>query len=510
MEFYKVVAKIKYKENVFYVMINRACQKYFMKELADGSVIYPTLQEFKELYEIFNQKQALAAFKIGRDYQINPKLIAKGKKFAAVGLAVAVIGASVPGLVDRFRLPKNVIERQSEEEKETLEDFYRKAGYDFRSLAGYEDERMYRLHEYVISKEELRVIECQDFDEFARLMEIQSKPTYSEVWNTLLNNNEIDEKYKMWLLEGMENLEKKLPNMDLTVLNYNLKRLKLKAATDEEINRNKNLGERVGRFDAETGAAYFVDTEDDMFNKFVVLHEVLGHGISEAVVTRPAKDSFKMDESFDWTIHVSKEKIIVSDSIFVMKCFDEAKENGRDYDFFYVGQGFEEGKADLIAKFAMGDLMVLGSSYLEQSEELRIMCEACGLSLEEYISNGGAEILSQKMQENDVENSLSYIYASDIYTNAQKSGLVEVLDTNVGFKENITAFFKDYADNKMKNGADKKEIIEKFAKIVLASGEYTHYAFSNEKVMDYAKFIKENLIETVQVIDDSAQGEERE
>ena len=39
MEIFSVIAKIKYKDNLFYVLINRACQKYFSKDFDDGTII---------------------------------------------------------------------------------------------------------------------------------------------------------------------------------------------------------------------------------------------------------------------------------------------------------------------------------------------------------------------------------------------------------------------------------------------------------------------------------------
>ena len=57
MEIFKVIAKIKYKENFFYILINKACQIYFIKEFKDGSIIYPHEDEFNELANIFYKSQ---------------------------------------------------------------------------------------------------------------------------------------------------------------------------------------------------------------------------------------------------------------------------------------------------------------------------------------------------------------------------------------------------------------------------------------------------------------------
>lgn len=497
MEIFRAIARIKYKDNTFCVLINKKLQKYFIKELEDGSIMYPTEDEYKELIRIFNQKQELTAFfNIGKNYRIVPKVIAKG---VAIGALAVVLGV----MATPYSLNENEFgeyESTITEEKATLEGVYQKGGYDFHSLDGYEDYRIYRIHKAVGTKSGLRIIECQNFDEFSDFISTKSNPTYTDLIKTLKSNQNVDDKYKAWLLEGIKNLEKSLPDVNLTVLNYNLNRLKLKETTLEALNTD---GEKlVGRFDPETGEAYFIDAGDEESNKFVVFHEVLGHGISEATIERDAKDTIKFGEYTDFNIEINRERIVISDSIFIMKVLEQPiaiKQDGENsgglaenestehVEYFYIGQGIEEGKADIIAKMAMGNDKIKGHPYIEQSEQLRIMCEAVGLDFEDYISNGGAEILSQKMQENDVENSLIYIVANDSYVSAMKNGSIEIIDPRDTFKENILAFFKDYADNKIKSGESREEIVKKFSQILARGGDFIHSTFNGEEI-NYEEF----------------------
>ena len=67
MEIFRAIARIKYKNDTFCVLVNKICQMYFIKELEDGSVMYPTEDEYKELNYIFSKKQKLAFFNIGKN-----------------------------------------------------------------------------------------------------------------------------------------------------------------------------------------------------------------------------------------------------------------------------------------------------------------------------------------------------------------------------------------------------------------------------------------------------------
>ena len=76
METFKLIAKIKYKGQRFCILINRACQKYFIKELEDGSISYPTVEEFVELSDSLNnidRKMYFLGF--GEKYRFDPKVI---------------------------------------------------------------------------------------------------------------------------------------------------------------------------------------------------------------------------------------------------------------------------------------------------------------------------------------------------------------------------------------------------------------------------------------------------
>ena len=57
METYRVLLNISYKGKRFKVLSNKYYQKYFLRILDDGSLMYPTFDEFKELYQIYTTKK---------------------------------------------------------------------------------------------------------------------------------------------------------------------------------------------------------------------------------------------------------------------------------------------------------------------------------------------------------------------------------------------------------------------------------------------------------------------
>lgn len=491
METYKVVAKIKYKDKFFYVLVNKNCQIYFIKELSDGSIMYPNEKEFIELTEIFNKKQVLAKLDFHKEYKLVPQVIMGNKTLASVLIALTLTSCSV------VKAPAGDYEDPNQGSKKTeityeippIEKVLTDGGYEFHSLYNYDNKRIYRIHIMINVDTKTRTIECQNFDEFASYIETKAHPTYDDLIETVNSNPNITGKYKKWILEGLGNLAKNAPDLDLTVLNFNLSRLQLEEKTKEELVQMNDGKEMSGLFDPETGKAYFTKGDDLESSKFIFFHEVLGHGISEASFERdsePLADRLKMIKRIPVTVKdedIEKDKIEISTSMTVLKIFGIGNNRfGGNPIVSYVGQGFGEGIADQIAKYALDNENLQSHPYIESSEQFRIMTETVGMNLTEYISQGGAEILSKRMQENDVDDSLQYIIANDAYVTAMKECDIELVNENETFKANVMAFFKDYSDDKIARGNNKAKLVKRLSNILLEGGNYIYSTFSNETI----------------------------
>ena len=104
MEEFKVVMQILYKENKYLILLNTRHQKYFLKILYDEKLMYPTMQEFTELYNIFannkikqkcyqkdfQEKSSNLKFK-NKKLKFEPKIIL-GKTIISLATAISILG----------------------------------------------------------------------------------------------------------------------------------------------------------------------------------------------------------------------------------------------------------------------------------------------------------------------------------------------------------------------------------------------------------------------------------
>ena len=104
MEEFKVVMQILYKENKYLILLNTRHQKYFLKILDDEKFMYPTMQEFTELYNIF-EKNEIRNKCYQKDFQqaennskfnykklkFEPKIIL-GKTLVSLVTAISILG----------------------------------------------------------------------------------------------------------------------------------------------------------------------------------------------------------------------------------------------------------------------------------------------------------------------------------------------------------------------------------------------------------------------------------
>lgn len=497
MDIFRVVAEIEYKEKNFYVLFNRSCQKYFIREYEDGKISYPTEEEFVELSNIFNKdlsySQILKSLDMKKKYQFRPKVIAKtGKLITLLAALSLTAGCSTIPVV-----PHEVNEIQESLEMETWNNYRMqrtlKEGYEYDFIEEYEKEALYRLHIAYDFYSGEKTIYCRDFDEFGQYIDVVN-PSYDDVMKTIQNNPNINEKYQEWLIAGLNNLLQALPNLNLTVLNYNLNRLKIieddKSEQIAAMEKQERRGIKVGRFDSETGEIVVTKTGDEVTDKETFYHEVFGHGLSEASFEHEINE--KRLNSDGELVHVQKAKIIMSDKATVIHFVKNYPGSLGSL----IGGGLEEGKAEYIGLIALGDektQMKFKSEYIQQVEQLRIMLDTVGMSLENFISQGGPIALYHVMQDNDVNEALSYIEANDVFVSALKEEEITLYDDMEAFKNNLAAFFGDYMDDKISRGEDKQAIIGRLKQIMKKGDLY------QEPVINYDDFstqLEEGTIHT--------------
>lgn len=440
MEEFRILLEIEYKGNRYKILSNKKFQKYFLKILSDGTFIYPTMQEFEELsnifqknsiqrycYEITDKSKVKEKFQKGK-IKLEPKVIFEG---ALISLILALTIISNNSKANANNIPTNA------EQISISQTDLAKAGIQLEKING-------GVH---IITEFGNNIYCESIQEFNKYIEAQN-PTYDDIRAVLEGNENIAEEYKKIIQEGINNLEEKLPNMNLSVLYFNLSRMKIIEDTEENI-READGENTIAYFDKITGE---VVVNKDNVEDEILLHEALGHGSTSAIM-----------QYEDKTIYMGPDLTIYN-------------EDNNDVKLF--GQSFSEAEADIIAKIALGEKFAYKQSYAPISEQLRIFMETSGVDFTTVL-NKGTSYLVDEMYKNDIDNPLAYFESCDALCNAMKQGL-QIIQPEMSVKQNIRAFFEDYSDDKLKRGESVDSITNVIEKVMLDSDFCNLIVYNND------------------------------
>ena len=206
---------IRYKNNNYRIFANENGRRIFLKELAEGSYIYPDLKIYLELDKIYNSKDITIRY-------------LKNKTVAKI-INGALIIANLSSMAVGLNLIKNEIE--------------------------------IKIHNYEMKKYTYSSI---NYDT-ARILAYQSENSYE-----ILNNNKyISNNVKKYINAFIEQIEPL--NVDLTIFKRNLKDLKIVKKNKEEfeINHKENV---VAYFDVKNRTIFYKET----LSPETLYHE-LGH-----------------------------------------------------------------------------------------------------------------------------------------------------------------------------------------------------------------------------------------
>ena len=497
METFKIVAEVSYQNKEFYVLINRSCQKYFLRKLEDGSMIYPTMDEFKALFSKFNRTKVNYAMLKGfrERFNINPKIITKiGEKIILVSLSAAMVFSFASCTLMDDVIPVEETSQVASINNDT-KSFYERMGYKFEKIAGCE-EPYYIIRQSTDLSNGKKKIHIKDRAEFAKYAKTPLSPSYDEVIETLSKNDKVPDEYKKILLDGLRNMKEGLPDLDLTILNFNLNRLEIIKVTEEEMAEvtNKNFS---GMFNCLTAKVYFIGDEDDTLNTYTLLHECLGHASTEAEI-----EGIPIDEyvDFGFGYELKELGVVISDYDYTVRFVKSERENKKDDSIYgLLGFGLEEGKADAIANIAIDGTMI-GGPYEPADEMLRIILRTIDMDLTEFINNGGTAYLNRKMQEKGIDNSLQAITTIDIFDDIiqGKDDEFRITEGMPQIEQNMIEFIIDYAVDQIRSGKmTKKEVIAKFSDIISDSKlEIIHIYLDGIEDIDVSK-LEEDVIDSL-------------
>lgn len=465
MEEFKIVMQILYNENKYMVLLNSKHQKYFLRILCDNKFMYPTMEEFTELYNIFaNDKIKKKCYQ--KDFQVNesdskfkhkklkfePKIIL-GKTLISLVTAISILGTGqsvkaewnnqeiinkdkIQNQIDLIEKEADINQENSSNELITIEKF---APNEYKLLTGNSGKDLY----------------FDSVDEFSEYLD-EKKPTYQEIENKILQDRNIPQKYKEILIDGLENLKETMPNLNLSVLNQHLNRgLKIVEKTGKEIAEQEGKNS-IASFD-KLSSTIFINSKN--VNEETLLHE-LAHAITGIIMNKNEKN-----------IYTGTEAIIY---------FKEIE------DLQIYGSGFSEGIADIIASKALGDKEIQNGSYEPISEQLEVMLNTTKMTPTDFV-NKGTTIFIQKAKRMGIENVYHNINSCDMLCTALQEGMS--ITTELSVKQNLYDFLMEYATKQLEQGISKEKVVKSIDNAIFNTTFSNIVVFENGKTVESFEMI---------------------
>lgn len=456
METYRVLLNISYKGKRFKVLSNKYYQKYFLRILDDGSLMYPTFDEFKELYQIYTTKKYYdikkdedkivyhkdKGFTKQKKLKLDPKVIIEN---TLCSLSIAICAVEAGLLIQAFNISASTPKQISD--------------------------GVYILEKYT-DENGITAPICS-FSEFAEKLDVKD-PSYEQVKELIEQKDNLSNKYKEWLITGLDNIEQKLGDIDLSVLYYNISRMNIIDQDYDEMRENSMTNGTIAYFDPETG---IVAINEDEVDCQTLCHEVLGHGISEAYNEGKAYTSSKLT------------------------VYSKIEQYGVVYSY---GMAIEEAKAEMIGEIASGiPFGEYNSSYNQSMEFVRVCMETTGVTLQDLIQKG-VPYLIEKMKENDINYPIDHIENMDAFfitmLNSSDVLQVQLPGEEFNFKTALGRYMLDYVDDKITEGGDVETLSQEAFDIV--NDSYFEYVTDGESSVSMASVaaLAKNTIEVYEYV----------
>lgn len=305
---------------------------------------------------------------------------------------------------------------------------------------------------------EMRKIQ-KSYEEKCTPIEFKEYVSDKEVtWDDLkltIENTTFDEYHKNLLLRAIDNLKKHNFNMDLSVINYNLKNINViyKDLNDNKVSKEFNCFNHTLTIEK--------DIKDDKHD-IVFLHEVLGHGMTDAYIE-------------DKKVYCSIDK-----PTFIIG------ENNKYSGYTLFGEAFTEAMAQIIAITALDKQLSTEyrSAYDLTMVELLMLCKDNNCELYEY-ANYGVEYLIDKIDKNGFEH--SYDLIAQITSNLESSDFNEEPINTSGTL--MYAYLCNSLEKDIEKGYTIEEMNRHMQELFNYYGEYilTFKNANNDEIVAYNK-----------------------
>lgn len=241
---------------------------------------------------------------------------------------------------------------------------------------------------------------------------------------TTINNTNFNDYHKNLLIKGINNLEKHNFNMDLSVLNYNLK-------NTEIVTKNNDEKEVLGTFDAFNHKIEINENITGANYDIVFLHEMLGHGMTDAYI-----DDKQVYCSIDNPCYIIDE-------------------NNNHVGFTMYGQTLTEAMAQIIAVTALDKQPKeeYRCGYDLAMFELILLCKDNNINLPDYANNGVNKLINEMNKNNHLT---TYNVIAQINSNHEASILNETPE--ILSSEIMYTYLCETIDESYNNGKNLNEI----------------------------------------------------
>ena len=488
---FRYVNEIKFKDRTYAIFDNDG-YKVFLRKLEtedfdDSSdignsikstkLVYTDIDEFKELNKIFNHKLKLInamiedsenaeeAFEENLEVTLEkdkiyrfPIRVYNNGEFISLAQAIEETGFGIA-------LKNNEVDFEEVEEKtyENEDELFSSKKIEVEKTENGE----YRIKSIKKNPKYADSVFIEDSQEFSTIVGIEN-PSYDDLREAISNNTKVIDKFKNLILEGINKLEESGLDIDFSVLCYNLKRLEViemdfgilcfltgnKATTAAFNPTDGQIVVKSEKWDELT-------PEKLLELKYTFLHEVLGHGSTEAYV----ENNFR------------------SLSYSLLTPIEDTEGQLATVDMINFGDAFREAVADLIAYKAMGGGKEI-LTYKPFLMELEILLKVLDYSEKELIDKG-IWGLKEEMIKNGISNPEKYIDRAD--TSKMSIATSYFVSDKYDLQGDIIEMLNLIIDNKISNGSSREDAILDIVNIL-----------DNEITLDYEDAF-ENIIEPISV-----------
>ena len=414
---FRVMGKVKHNDLVYIVLMDKNYQKYFLKHSENNKYTYPSIEELKEL----NKKLLLndCIYSGRKSYFIEP-FVYVGKKLLPWALAISM-STSLTGCIGTPEKTIDVLANQGITVEKEFKSIYFISDVDVDKI-GNNDLGISSSTFIDISFDETCTPE--EFGEYIG----SSIISWDDILITL-ENADMPNQLKAILYYGIDNLIASGFDMNLSVLNHNLKNIEIENVDATTINGNAGIFDHIN-------SRVLLDSNLDFNSPFareVLIHEILGHGMTRAYYN-------------------GDEKVIcdVAKSMFLINDEGELIESG------VFGISSTEGIAEIITVMANGELLSHErASYTADTFALIMLCKSVGWTVEDF-ANKGMESLIDEMKRIGIEDPYYMILSIDINLISARKGIAIEPANSVG--NIINLYLEEMIILKIKEGLSKEEI----------------------------------------------------